>query len=74
MIIGLVNAQGQAFSFIRKGGDYRKTSSNNYYFSIFRPCPVWPVDRPARPCAARADYHSRLPGRHLGRVKRKKGG
>lgn len=69
MIIGLVNAQGQAFSLIHKGGDYRKISSNNYYFSIFRPCPIRPVNRPARPRVAGADYHSRLSGRHMGRVK-----
>lgn len=74
MIIGLVNAQGQAFSFIHKEGGYRKISSNNYYIFILNPCPVRPVDRPARACVARADYHSRLPGWHLGRVKRKKGG
>lgn len=69
MIIGLVNAQGQAFSFIHKGGGYRKISSNNYHFSIFNPCPIGPVNRPARACVARADYHSRMPGWHLGRVK-----
>lgn len=74
MIIGLVNAQGQASSFITQGGDYRKISSNNYYIFILNPCPVRPVDRPARPSAARADYHSCLPGWHMGRVKRKKGG
>lgn len=74
MIIGLVHAQGQAFSLIHKGGDYRKISPNNYYISFLTPCPVRPIDRPAWLSAARADYHSLLPGRHMGRNKRKKGG